>query len=386
MLSSIQRELNSFFKKLRNETYDIHEVTKGGLTQARSKLKAEAFVELSNKVVHDFYSNEQYCRWHGFRLIAIDGSTCNLPSHKSIEAHFGLMQVGCKKEVNRSMARISMCYDVLNLMTLDAQIAPFTTSENILLSKHLERVRFNEADLVLADRGYPSIGLMFRLTEQKINFCFRMKSSWWKEVDAFNQSTEQTCLVEWNLPKKDHGLISNSDAQTAVVKVRLVKVMLDTGEIEILATSLLDEQLFPNIVFKELYHYRWNIEEGYKLFKECVQLEVFSGKTALAVMQDFFAKLFMLNVCAMMSFPIEQKVREESKKNKHQRQINKTSAVAFIKSSWVALWERKYLNKFFISLTQVLLKATDIIRPGRKFSRNKTAKKPPPMNRKTICV
>lgn len=386
MLSSIQRELNSFFKKLRDETYEINELTKGGLTQARSKLKAEAFVELSDKVVHDFYANEQYRRWYGLRLLAIDGSTCNLPTHKSIEAHFGMMQVGCKNEVNRSMARISMCYDVLNLMTIDAQIASFNTSESILLSKHLARIRFKEGDLILADRGYPSIALMFRLTEQNVHFCFRMKSSWWKEVDTFNQSDEESRLVEWKLPKKDQEWVSYFDSKTDVVKVRLVKVLLETGEIEILATSLLDEQAFPNNVLKELYHYRWNIEEGYKLFKECVELEVFSGKTALAVRQDFFAKLFMLNVCAMMSFPIEQKVREESKNLKYRKQINKTSAVSFIKSSWVALWRMKELNKFFHALQQVLNNATDIIRPGRKFKRKKKPKIPPPMNRKTICV
>jgi len=58
-------------------------------------------------------------------------------------------------------------------------------------------------------------------------------------------------------------------------------------------------------------------------------MESFSGKTALSVKQDFYAAIFMMNVCAIMSFPIEQKVREQSKQNtlEHQKQINRTNAL-----------------------------------------------------------
>jgi IS4 transposase len=36
----------------------------------------------------------------------------------------------------------------------------------------------------------------------------------------------------------------------------------------------------------ELYRIRWAIEEGYKMYKARVQVEAFSGKTAIAVKQD----------------------------------------------------------------------------------------------------
>ncbi len=61
----------------------------------------------------------------------------------------------------------------------------------------------------------------------------------------------------------------------------------------------------------ELYHYRWNEEEGYKLFKSRLEIENFSGKTALAVKQDFFAKVFIMSLCATLAFPIEEKVKKE---------------------------------------------------------------------------
>ena len=43
------------------------------------------------------------------------------------------------------------------------------------------------------------------------------------------------------------------------LKLRLLRVELDTGESEILITSLLDTQSHPHEQFAELYHLRWPI-------------------------------------------------------------------------------------------------------------------------------
>ena len=55
MVKSIQRELNYFYAKLKQEDYSIQEVTKGALSHARKKLKPDAFVELNQTVVNTFY-------------------------------------------------------------------------------------------------------------------------------------------------------------------------------------------------------------------------------------------------------------------------------------------------------------------------------------------
>jgi hypothetical protein len=44
--------------------------------------------------------------------------------------------------------------------------------------------------------------------------------------------------------------------------------------------------------FEQLYHYRWNEEEAYKMLKCRVEIENFSWKTAIAVRQDFYARIF----------------------------------------------------------------------------------------------
>jgi len=134
------------------------------------------------------------------------------------------------------------------------------------------------------------------------------------------------------------------EIQDTEIRCRLISLVLPSREKEILCTSLLDSDVIPYEEFCELYHYRWNIEEAYKLFKVRAETEKFSGKTVLSVKQDFFAKIFIMNLCAVLSFPIEEKVKKESneakEKNikKHTYKINRTSALSMTQSITIAIF------------------------------------------------
>jgi Transposase DDE domain len=188
LTKSIQKELNSFFGKISDEGYPILEVTKGALTQARAKLNYTAFIDLSSDTIETFYEDCEYRTWKGFRLFAIDGSTSYLPSHPSISKEFGSSKVGSDKQTDVSLATLSLMYDVLNHITIDAKIASFKTSEQTLFTEHLECQYLQKDDLILADRGYPSIAKFYELQHKGLQFCIRMKQNWWKEVDAFSKS------------------------------------------------------------------------------------------------------------------------------------------------------------------------------------------------------
>ncbi|MBC7424238.1 MAG: hypothetical protein H7334_12370 [Ferruginibacter sp.] len=86
MRRSIQRELNDFFGRINNSGYSIQHVTKSAFTQARLKLKPEAFSELSSTVVNTFYEGPPYLLWGNHRILAYDGSTIMLPTSKDIIA------------------------------------------------------------------------------------------------------------------------------------------------------------------------------------------------------------------------------------------------------------------------------------------------------------
>ncbi len=81
--------------------------------KARIKINPEAFIELQYDSTKYFYSNYEFKKWNGFRLIAIDGSEVLLPKTDETIDQFGEYTTNF---MNKTvvLARVSKAYDVLN--------------------------------------------------------------------------------------------------------------------------------------------------------------------------------------------------------------------------------------------------------------------------------
>lgn len=384
--SSIQRELDSFYKAVSDSEFNIREVTKGAFTQARAKLNPWAFWRLNEVACEVFYNEAPYLEWNGFRTLAVDGTRLLLPKHETIKEEFGEHSFGPNADSLRSMAMGSLLYDVFNHLTLDAQLAPYNDSERDLLMQHLDKVK--QGDLLLLDRGYPCFWLLFLLKAKGIEFCVRLKDTWWLKVKDFVESNEREHNVTFTLPKKDYKkLASYPHMQEATITCRLVKVELPDGTKEILCTSLLDQEKYTFTEIEELYHYRWNIEEAYKLLKSRVEVENFSGKTARAVRQDFYAKVFLMTLCAAYAFPIEQKVVAEFKadeQRKHDQKINRTNALSMTREILIGTFLKNKVVGALKAFDHIVGSTREIIRPDRKNPRKHRQKKPYSMNYKQL--
>ena len=320
------------------------------------------------------------------RTLSVDGTRLVLPNHPSVIEEFGQHQFGPNADSPRSMAMVSMLYDVLNQVTLDAQIAPYAASERDLLMLHMEKLR--QCDLLLLDRGYPCFWLLFLLVAKGVEFCVRLKEDWWLEVKDFNESDERERLVTFTLPKKDRKRLADyPHMQDTSITCRLVKIPLPNGENEILCTSLLDGEKYPYECFDALYHYRWSEEEAYKLLKSRVELEDFSGKTARAVQQDFQAKVFLMTLCAAYPHPIEERVSEEHRANEereHDQKINRTNALSMTQDILIGILIRKQFQRALQASDGIVENTREIVRPDRRFLRKKKPKKTYSMNYKRL--
>jgi hypothetical protein len=384
--SSLQRELDRFYKQLFSNDFNIREITKGALSQARAKLNPWAFQRLNEVAVEGFYNEASYYTWHEFRTLAVDGTRLMLPNHPTVEEEFGTHHFGPKADAPRSMALGSMLYDVINHLTIDAQIAPYSSSERDLLMDHLPKVK--KGDLLLLDRGYPCFWLLFLLKAKGVEFCVRLKDNWWLQVQQFVNSPEKETVVKFKLPKKDKDKLAEyPEMHNSEISCRLIKVQLADGKIEVLCTSLLNTEEYKYQEFESLYHYRWNEEEAYKLLKARVELEAFSGKTARAVKQDFFAKVFLLTMCAAFAHPIEEKVREEfkaDKDRKYDQKINKTNALATLMDYTIPIFLKNKARNALESFDDIIYKTRELIRPDRSEPRPKKPKKQYHMNYKRL--
>ncbi len=159
------------------------------------------------------------------------------------------------------------------------------------------------------------------------------------------------------------------------VKCRLVKIKDEQGNIQVLCTSLLDPVKYKLEELGELYRIRWAIEEGYKMYKARVQVEAFSGKTAIAVKQDIYAKAMMMTLCAALAFPIEERVVKEyqadQKKGlvKHPHKINRTFAYWSTKGILIGMFIKRLVRSALAAFDKQVEANTEIVRTGKKNPR-----------------
>jgi hypothetical protein len=364
---SIQDELDHFFKAVNRADVPERIVSKSAFTRARKKLKYEAFIELNSEASRFFYDNFQTDTWKGFNLIGVDGATCRLPDTQEVAEHFGQMHPNKGNPV--SMARVSQMFDVLNGITLDAIISPKEFGERELLCQHF--INLTPDDLVLMDRGYPAFWVFKLILSMGSNHCARVPYKNWKITKKFFNSGKKEKIVELKPSYPSIEKCREIGLDFKPMKARLVRVELDTGETEILITSLLDKKQFPHDDFAQLYHCRWPVEEDYKVMKSRLEIENWSGKTVHSVYQDFHAKVFAKNLTTMMAHPTKKAMEQQYDMRKHKYQLNKTQALSKMKDAIALLFIRpaEVVKDLILKLHEIFIKTVEPIRPGRKYPR-----------------
>ena len=370
--SSIQRELDRFFKTYNDQLLTEQYVSQSAFSQARLKIKPEAFVELGDNCVEHFYSNYEIKKWNGFRLIAIDGSEVILPKTDQTIHEFGEYTTNFMKKTV-ILARVSKAYDVLNKLSIDAKLVNRKIGEHTLANQHLEYC--GKGDLVLYDRGYPSFDLFRNTLASGSHFCARVPVSNWGIAKKLVESGQKEIIAEI---KPCNDLIRKYKKESITVepiKCRFICVDLSSGEKEVLVTSLLDKRKYPHSIFKDLYHLRWDIEESYKKDKHRLQLENFSGKSILTIYQDFYANILLGNLTSVFSTSLDSQIDKKTNNATYKYQLNFTTAFAKVKDTIVLLFTRPNIIGLLHKLAQMFLSNILPVRPGRCFERNKQKRK-----------
>ncbi len=123
------------------------------------------------------------------------------------------------------------------------------------------------------------------------------------------------------------------------------------------------------------------------MLKSRIELENLSGKTALAVKQDFHAKFFLMTLCAAYAHPIEDKVIQEYKADQNRKfdqKINRTNAVSITQDVLITVFLRKQFEKALNAFDNIVYETREIIRPGRSSPRTKRPKQLYSINNKRL--
>jgi len=325
-------------------------ITKQAFSKARQNISPDAFEHLFLMTSKTVLKSGGIKRFKGHRFFANDGLELQIPKTEETTRVFTQ-----DRGSTSPRARASTLCDVISGYIIHANIDATTVDERTLAMEHLEYFKeFRQPkDILLFDRGYPSKDLIKYLTENKMHFIMRVQKGFNKSIDETDKPDFYVCI--------------------AGCKVRTIKLVLDNGEIEVLATDL-SKNAFKHSEFKELYHLRWGIETRYNTLKNKMELETFSGKTVVSILQDFYATMYLLNLVSAIKAETDEIISADIKdKNlKYEYKTNENLLIGKLRNKLILIILNDNSKEREILLDKLVLQISSYkvpVVPGRSFKR-----------------
>jgi ASC-1-like (ASCH) protein len=361
-IKSLQLRLNELVPKLKAGQSSI---SNAAYSKARHKLQHTAFIELNKLTIVDtVYGDHDYKTYKGLRILATDGSKIQLPTNDETREVFGVEQYKNQRGIQgeHSYALASVLYDVLSEIVIDARLEPIKTYEVDLAGTHLQRVQKN--DLIIYDRGYCAFQMMALVAQTKADFLIRCHDNSFSIVNEMLRGKgSDDVIVTITANSKFLGQEKNRHLPIKL-PMRFVRVILDTGEYEVLATSLLDQEEYTLEDFKHLYWLRWGIETLYGRLKTRLNLENFSGLSSEAIRQDFHATILLTGLESILTEDADELLRQ--KQTLHPQKTNKAVTFNAIKYRAFELFlDETPTDRVITELTDLFLQSPTIIREDR---------------------
>lgn len=324
-----------------NNINNIQDISSPGLFKQREKLNPEACIHLIRLSLKEFYTNykKEVKTYKGYVLLGIDGSDFEIPNtKKSKEKYNG------KQQERPARITVSTCYDLLNYYTLDSIVEKYDYSEIKMAETHYQNIKQNNlldnAKSIIMDRNYRSLSNMYKFIKNDDKFLIRITSLAYKKEQQEMKTDDEIIEIKPNsnrtYPYRDKNpelynyLLSGNS-----IKVRCVKVTLNTGETEILLTNL-EQNEFSKEEIKELYNYRWKIEINYKHLKNNLKIESISSSKIILIKQDIFSQVLVSNMLQAFINDNDKKIKQEKYKNP--MKTNNNMSVGIFKNTLIYIY------------------------------------------------
>ena len=351
---SISSEIANFIED--NSNLDFPNISKQAFSKARQNISYEAFKELCRLFVEMFYdSNIELKKWNGFNILAVDGTSLQVPDTSENIEIFGTRKN--QYSTKTALACASALYDVLNDIVIDAKITSYPGDERLLARQHIDTItnpKLLDNTIVTFDRGYPSYDMFTYLDQKGLFFLMRVSSAF-KLANA-TSSNDSILTYKVNKTLKD---------------LRVIKIELPDGTIETLITNIFDNNIHP-IMFKELYFLRWGIECKYRELKSSIEIEEFSGNKPITIHQDFYVSIYLSMVTSLIKKESDVAIAKENKEKnlKSSYHSNRNFIINQVFKKIITMMTKPILGKRIIEkILEKSIKIRSQIRPNRSCER-----------------
>lgn len=229
--------------------------------------------------------------------------------------------------------------------------------------------------IILLDRGFGYFSTCKNMINNKQNFCIRITTSQSLFARTMMAQSENDFITEWNPSAGEIRTCKKYEWDIEPIKVRVTKILLPTGETELLVSTLFDTNTINKKDLSELYELRWNVEEGFKKLKPKMKLEQFGCKRYEGVYQEFYSHIFMMNLVSIISDDTEEEVIEKTAHRNHTYKYNWQNAFLFVRHVFVKLFSSADIKDILDSIYQKIIGSLIAIKKGRQFVRDNDGKR-----------
>ena len=184
---------------------------------------------------------------------------------------------------------VSVLYRLRDRIPVDFNLFGHENEREAALT-HLDHAR--EGDVIVCDRGCYSFAMALAHRERGLDFVFRIPGNANPVFGDFIASGENDRAVTLDAPRDETALRGRS------LRVRLVRHTAGDTECR-LATSLSDAGRFDIQALSDLYHGRWQVEEGFKTGKAVI--ESFHAKSGRGVRQELYAAFTLITLARLFA-------------------------------------------------------------------------------------
>jgi Transposase DDE domain len=295
-------------------------------------------------------------------------------------------KIGVHKNQFKVVASIKLsCYfDILNKIITSVSTHPKQTTDlNACLQKQVHEIPKDV--IAIYDRGYGSHVVPFLHDKNGSKYVIRLKTGFSNTVKKFMQSNDNEAFINEPLSERCYKSLEKfgiRKSRADTVSYRLVKVVLPTGETEILMTNL--DKSFTINDLAELYRLRWGIETCFLCLKSHQMLGTFSGYSEQVILQDIWCNLLFYNMQSITNLEATlhlEKTSKKRQKNPSKRkkkenggyQLNRNIGAGILRSYWFDLWENRgnVLEKSLQEMQIYYLQSVEMVKPKKAKRKRK---------------
>ena len=316
-----------------------------GYLKQREKLDPAALDMLMRHHAQQVYADGDAPSWRGMHVLAIDGSSADVPTNAStLEAYGGSP---AKHGKVQAFCGLSAAFDVIARQVVSLSVTRGNFDERSFVPGHVEGARAVLGDdpfVLVMDRGYPSFPLLAWLEDNGVSYLMRAQQNFMNAEFARAEAAGGDAVCEFDFGYQRLAYTRKVDPEAfesllgrAPIDVRCVLVDIGGDKPEKLVTNL--PASFAPGDLKELYHLRWGVETCFQMLKDRLQMENLTGTKPLLIEQDIYATAYLLNVALDIANEADAAALAAGapERYKHEMTVNRSFAFGVVKDELIGM-------------------------------------------------